>query len=93
MTHEFLKLVYKNLKNQFDGISKKSWIWIDFFDDEEAGLDYLKEEIEGDADFSYLKENCDIDEELAFDVALEISSKLRKNDFFVMCEQFMLEQR
>ena len=26
MTREFLKLVYTNLKNQFEGISKKSWI-------------------------------------------------------------------
>lgn len=93
MTREFLKLVYTNLKNQFEGISKKSWIWTDFFDNEEAGLDYLREQIEGDADFSYLNENCDIDEDLAFDVASEISSKLRSNDFFNMCEQIMLEQR
>lgn len=93
MTQEFLKMVYADLKKMFEGISKKSWIWIDFFDDEEAGLDYLREQIEGDADFSYLKENCDIDEDLAFDIASEISSKLRENDFFVMCEQILFEQK
>lgn len=84
MTQEFLKLVYTNLKNHFAGISKKSWIWIDFFDNEEAGLDYLREQIEGDVDFSYLKENCDIDEDLAFVLHQKYLQNLERM-IFLLC--------
>ena len=84
MAEKFLKAIYENLRDKFNGISKKSWIWADFFDNEKTGFDYFKEQIENDADFSYLKEDCDFDDELAYDVASEIASKLRANDFFNM---------
>ena len=37
MNEELLKLAYQSLKRQFDNISKDSWIWTDFFEDEKVG--------------------------------------------------------
>ena len=42
MNEELLKLAYQSLKRQFDDISKDSWIWADFFEDEKVGFDYFK---------------------------------------------------
>lgn len=42
MNEELLKLAYQSLKRQFDNISKDSWIWTDFFEDEKVGFDYFK---------------------------------------------------
>ena len=36
MNENFLKLAYQSLKRQFNGISKNSWIWVDFFEDEKV---------------------------------------------------------
>lgn len=54
-----------------------------------------KKQIEQDEDFAspqdetyYLGEDLD---ELAYDIAYEIASKLRENDFFHQCGQCMLE--
>lgn len=38
MNEELLKLAYQSLKRQFDNISKDSWIWTDFFEDEKWDL-------------------------------------------------------
>jgi len=94
MNENFLKLAYQSLKRQFNGISKNSWIWVDFFEDEESGFVYFKEQILSDKDFACLKDETyylgeDLDE-LAYDVAYEIASKLRSNDFLNQCEQCML---
>lgn len=43
MNKELLKLAYQSLKRQLDGISKDSWIWLDFFEDEKVGFEYFKE--------------------------------------------------
>ena len=88
MNEEFLKSAYQSLKRQFDDISKDSWIWADFFD-------YFKKQIEQDEDFASLQDEIyylgeDLDE-LAHDIAYEIASKLRENDFFHQCGQCMLE--
>lgn len=96
MNEEFLKLVYQSLKRQFNGISKNSWIWVDFFEDEESGVAYFKEQIFGDKDFDCLKDDTyylgeDLDE-LAYDVAYEVASKIRSNDFLHQCEQCMLDR-
>lgn len=96
MNEEFLKLAYQSLKRQFDCISKDSWIWIDFFKDEESGFAYFKEQIFGDKDFDCLKDDTyflgeDLDE-LAYDVAYEVASKIRSNDFLRQCEQCMLDR-
>lgn len=95
MNEEFLKLAYQSLKLQFDDISKDSWIWVDFFEDEKMGFGYFKEQIERDEDFACLQDKTyylgeDLDE-LAYNIAYEIASKLRGNDFFHQCEQCMLE--
>lgn len=97
MNEDFLKLIYQSLKRQFDGISENSWIWVDFFENEEKGFDYFKEQILNDEDFSYLKdenfylgENLD---DLSFDIACEIASVLRSNDFIYQCEQCMLSTK
>lgn len=95
MNEELLKLAYQSLKRQFDDISKDSWIWADFFEDEKVGFDYFKEQIEQDEDFASLQDETyylgeDLDE-LAYDIAYEIASKLRENDFFHQCGQCMLE--
>lgn len=94
MNEDFLKLIYQSLKRQFDGISKKSWIWVDFFENEEKGFSYFKEQISNDEDFEYLKDKTyylgnDL-EELSYDIAAEIASKLRSNAFLSECEQCML---
>lgn len=94
MNENFLKLAYQSLKRQLNGISKNSWIWVDFFEDEESGFVYFKEQILSDKDFACLKDETyylgeDLDE-LAYDVAYEIASKLRSNDFLNQCEQCML---
>lgn len=96
MNEEFLKLAYQSLKRQFDCISKNSWIWVDFFEDEESGFTYFKKQILDDEDFVCLKDETyylgeDLDE-LAYDVAYEVASKLRSNDFLHQCEQCMLER-
>lgn len=96
MNDDFLKLAYQALKRQFDSISNDSWIWVDFFKDEESGFSYFKEQVESDEDFACLKDETyylgeDLDE-LAYDVAYEVASKLRSNDFLHQCEQCMLEQ-
>lgn len=95
MNEELLKLAYQSLKRQLDGISKDSWIWVDFFKDEKLGFEYFKEQIEQDEDFACLQDETyylgeDLDE-LAYDVACEIASKLRNNDFFHQYGQCMLE--
>jgi len=94
MNEELLKLAYQSLKCQLDGISKDSWIWVDFFKDEEQGFAYFKEQIERDEDFACLQDETyclgeDLDE-LTYDIAYEIASKLRRNDFFHQCQQCML---
>lgn len=96
MNERLLELAYQSLKRQFDCISKDSWIWVDFYEDEELGFAYFKEQILNDEDFDCLKDDTyysgeDI-EELAYDVAYEVASKLRSNDFFHRCEQCMLER-
>ena len=55
MNEELLKLAYQSLKRQFDNISKDSWIWTDFFEDEKVGFDYFKKQIEQDEDFACLQ--------------------------------------
>lgn len=45
MNEELLKLAYQSLKRQFDNISKDSWIWTDFFEDEKVGFDYFKNKL------------------------------------------------
>jgi len=95
MNEKLLKLAYQSLKRQFDDISKDSWIWVDFFEDEKAGFDYFKEQIERDEDFACLQDETyylgeDLDE-LAYDIAYEAASKLRSSDFFHQCGQCMLE--
>ena len=95
MNEEFLKLAYQSLKRQFDDISKDSWIWVDFFEDEKMGFGYFKEQVERDEDFACLQDETyylgeDLDE-LAYNIAYEIASKLMRNDFFNQCEQCMLE--
>lgn len=94
MNEELLKLAYQSLKCQLDGISKDSWIWVDFFKDEKVGFEYFKEQIEQDEDFACLQDETyylgeDLDE-LTYDIAYEIASKLRSNDFFHQCQQCML---
>lgn len=65
MNEELLKLAYQSLKRQFDNISKDSWIWTDFFEDEKVGFDYFKKQIEQDEDFAYLQdETYYLDEDL-----------------------------
>lgn len=86
MNEELLKLAYQSLKRQFDNISKDSWIWTDFFEDEKVGFDYFKKQIEQDEDFACLQDETyyldeDLDE-LAYDIAYEIALKLKENDFF-----------
>ena len=97
MNEDFLKLTYQSLKRQFNGISKNSWIWAAFFEDEESGFAYFKEQILNDEDFACLKDEAyylgeDLDE-LAYDIADEVASKLRSNAFFNECEQCMLSSR
>ncbi len=95
MNEKNLELAYQSLKRQLDGISKDSWIWLDFFEDEKVGFEYFKEQIERDEDFACLQDETyylgeDLDD-LAYDIAYEIASKLRRNDFFHQCEQCMLD--
>lgn len=96
MKDDFLKVVYQLLKRQFGDISKSSWIWVDFFNDEESGFTYFKEQIENDEDFACLKDDTyylgEELGELAYDVAYEVATKLRGNDFLHQCEQCMLER-
>lgn len=84
MNEELLKLAYQSLKRQFDNISKDSWIWTDFFEDEKVGFDYFKKQIEQDEDFACLQDETyyldeDLDE-LAYDIAYEIALKLKENE-------------
>lgn len=95
MNEQFLKLAYQALKRQFDGIDTSSWIYVDFFKNEESGFAYFKEQIENDEDFACLKDETyylgeDLDE-LAYDVAYEVASKLKGNDFLHQCEQCMFD--
>lgn len=65
MNEDFLILVYQSLKCQFKGISKNSWIWVDFFENEQIGFAHFKEQIESDEDFACLKdETYYLDEDL-----------------------------
>lgn len=95
MKQKFLILVYKSLKSQFEGIRKSSWIWVDFFENEESGFDHFKNNLELDKDFEYLNDESNYDGEdlndLAFDVACEIGEKIAGNNFLHECQQCMLE--
>ena len=94
-TEAFLRLVYGELKLQFSDYSKTHWIWVDYFKDEESGFNYFKDQFENDKDCSYTK---DIDyylgyeslDDLAFDIASDIASKMRECDFIRQCEQTMI---
>lgn len=91
---DFLVMVYRNLKSNFNNIDKRNWIWVDFFEDERSGFEHFKSNIESDEDYRYildeLKKTGDV-EGFAFDVAYDISCKLRQNDFFHECEQCMID--
>lgn len=96
MNEEVLKLAYSQLKSIFSNISEKSWIWVDFFENEESGFAYFKEQISSDEDFDCLKDETyylgeDFDE-LAYDIAYEVATKLRGNEFLHQCEQSMIER-
>lgn len=95
MKEQFLILVYKSLKSQFEGIRKSSWIWVDFFENEESGFDYFKSNIESDKDFECLNDESYYQGEdltdLAFDIACEIREKIAGNNFLHECQQCMLQ--
>lgn len=94
MENDLLKMIYHHLKNIFCGTDKRNWIWVDFFEDEKIGFEYFKEQIERDEDYEYLKTKSFNEGELdafAYDIAYDISIKLKRNDFFHQCGQCMLE--
>ena len=95
MKAEFLILVYQSLKSQFEGIKKSSWIWADFFENEESGFEYFKSNIESDKDFECLNNESYYQGEnlsdLAFDIACEIREKIAGNNFLHECQQCMLQ--
>lgn len=92
--NDFLIMVYENLKSIFKNIDKRNWIWEDFFKDKKYGFEHFKSNIENDEDYRYiLEELAKIDnvEDFAFDIADDISCKLRQSNFFHECEQCMIE--
>lgn len=90
--NDFLVMVYKNLKSNFKNIDKRNWIWVDFFEDEVSGFEHFKSNIESDEDYRYILDELgktDNMEDLAVDIADDISCKLKRNDFLHELEQFM----
>lgn len=95
MKEQFLIHVYKSLRLQFEGIRKSSWIWVDFFENEESGFNHFKSNIESDKDFECLNDESyyhgeDLND-LVFDIACEIREKISGNNFLHECQQCMLE--
>lgn len=83
MKIEFLKSIYENLRAMYDGIDKKCWIWIDFFENKEMGFEHFEHEISNDKNYAFIKNDSWYnDKDLEFEathIAYDIQRELNKS--------------